>query len=203
MAKIDLRATYKHLCSPTAGRVSVVDVPELSFTTIDGSVVWGVSPGESEEFQQAVQAMYGVAYTVKFMSKMRSPDPVDFSVMALEGLWPADPSPGHTVAYTLLMLQPDHITDDMVRAAAEKANTKRPNPLLAGVRLVRWREGRCIQTMHVGPYSEEAATIERLAGYIAEHGYRARGRHHEIYLGDPRRSKPERLRTVLRQPIEA
>src|SRR3990172_7073495 len=85
MAKIDLRATYKHLYSPTAGRVSVVDLPELSFTTIDGSVVWGVSPGEAEEFQQAVQAMYGVAYTVKFMSKMRSPDPVDFSVMALEG----------------------------------------------------------------------------------------------------------------------
>ena len=200
--KLDLRSVHKELYSPSAREVSVVDVPDLAFTVLDGVVPPKTAPGDSEEFGRSIEAMYGIAYGVKFMSKLRPVDPIDFAVMALEGLWwPAGASPTTTGRFRLLMLQPDHITVEMVKTAAEQADAKRPNPLLSRVRLERWREGRCMQIMHVGAYADEGRTIERLSSFAAEHGCRLRGRHHEIYLGDPRRSRPERLRTILRQPI--
>jgi hypothetical protein len=127
--------------------------------------------------------------------------------MALEGLWwveSGDFEISHREAWywTLMVLQPDHITPAMFKAALDKVAEKHPNPSLAKLRLERFREGRCVQALHVGSYMEEAPTIARMEAYATEHGYRFCGKHHEIYMGDPRRAKPEKLKTVLRHPVE-
>jgi hypothetical protein len=208
MEKLDLRRRYRELYSPSAKKPSVVDVPDLLFTMIDGVVAAGAGPSESDDFLRAMEAMYGVAYGLKFMSKLRQVDPVDFTVMAVEGLW--TPASGtmefgtqKQMDFTLLMLQPDHITADMVESVVADTRERRPNPALEDIRLQRWREGLAVQVMHVGPYADEGPTLERLEQFAADGGYRIRGRHHEIYLGDPRRAKPENLKTILRLPVES
>lgn len=205
--KLDLKKEYRHLYSPSAKEVEVVDVPELQFLMIEGRIEEGLGPDESAAFQADIGAVYGVAYGLKFMSKLREENPIDYTVMALEGLWTTESGHfefGNTEdpwLYTLMMMQPDHIDHEMFEHAVEEAGEKHPNPSLAKLRLERWREGRSIQIMHKGPYSEEPATIEKMDAFAEEHGYRLRGRHHEIYLGDPRRAKPENLKTILRHPI--
>lgn len=206
VGKLDLRKQHKDLYAPSAKAVEVVDVPDLLYTMLDGVVEPGVGPSDSESFRQSMEAMYGAAYGLKFMSKLREEDPVDFTVMAVEGLWSAESGPFEIgtlqpLQYTLLMLQPGHITEDMFREVVGEAEAKRPNPALARLRLERWREGLCIQIMHVGPYAEEPRTVAMMEAYAAENGYRLEGRHHEIYLGDPRRARPENLKTILRHPI--
>lgn len=206
--KLDLKKQYKHLYSPSAKKVEVVDVPDFLFLAIDGEIEAGLGPGDSESFQDAMAAMYGVAYGLKFMSKLRDEDPVDFTVMALEGLWTT--KSGHFEfgdtsdpwLYRLVMMQPDHIDEEMFQTAVAKAAAKQPNPSLDELRLERWREGPSIQIMHIGPYSEEPATIEKMDEFARDNGYELHGRHHEIYLGDPRRAKPENLKTILRHPIK-
>ena len=206
--KLDLRRQYRGLYAPSAKAVEVVDVPELLFTMIDGETEAGVGPSDSKGFRQSMEALYGVGYGLKFMSKLRERDPVDFTVMAAEGLWSFESggfglgSDGRMI-YTLLMLQPDHITTDMLQAVVSEAGAKHSNPALERMRLERWREGPSIQIMHVGPYAEEPRTIQLMEDFATEHGYRLHGRHHEIYLGDPRRAKPENLKTILRHPIDA
>jgi hypothetical protein len=204
--KLDLRRQHRNLYTPSAKAVQVVDVPELMFTMLDGVIDAGVGPADSEEFRLSMDAMYGVGYGLKFLSKLRHDDPIDFTVMAVEGLW--TPTSGtlkfgtrERMEYTLLMLQPEHITEDMLSGVVAQADAKRPNPALRRVRLERWREGPSIQIMHIGPYAEEPRTIRLMDDFAAEHGYRFRGRHHEIYLGDPRRAQPEKLKTILRHPI--
>ena len=204
--KLDLRKQYKTLYNPPHKEVVVVDVPEFSFIALDGVIEAGVGPGDSESFAQDMGALYGVAYALKFMSKLREEDPIDFTLMALEGLWSTESGMyehgrNEPWLYTLLMMQPDHITEDMFLRAIEEAGVKRPNPALERLRLERWREGTSIQIMHLGPYAEEPKTIGMMDVYAEEHGYRLHGRHHEIYLGDPRRARPENLRTILRHPI--
>jgi hypothetical protein len=174
---------------------------------LDGALQPGEMPGTSPSFQEAVEALYGISYTLKFMSKLRKSDPIDYTVMALEGLWWIDEGefdiarPGHW-KWTLMILQPEHIGGEMFQAALRQLAKKKDNPTLSRLRLEGFHEGLCMQTMHVGPYADEPATIARMHTYADEHGYRLRGRHHEIYMGDPRRSKPEKLKTILRQPVE-
>jgi hypothetical protein len=204
--KLDLRRQYKEFYRPSAQEVVVVDVPEMQFITLDGVIEAGVAPAESESFQEAMGAIYGVAYGLKFMSKLREKDPIDFTVMAMEGLWAAESGEFEfgkvePWLYTLLMMQPEHITQDMFQRAVSEANAKRPNPALGLLRLDEWREGPSIQIMHIGPYSEEPGTIEKMDAFAEKHGYQLHGRHHEIYMGDPRRAKPENLKTILRHPI--
>jgi len=205
--KLDLRKQYRELYSPSARSVAVVDVPELQFIWLDGRLPAGVGPSDSESFREAMNAMYGVAYGLKFMSKLREDDPIDFKVMAMEGLWSTDSGgfdkkPREPWLYSLIMLQPDHISRAMFEEAVHDAGVKRPNPVLGDIRLERWKEGPAIQIMHIGPYSTEPATIEKMDAYAEEHGYELHGRHHEIYLGDPTRAKPENLKTILRHPIK-
>jgi hypothetical protein len=207
MKKIDLRRELKHLYAPSAKKVEVVRVPKFNFVMVDGRIEPGAMPGTSAAFREALEAVYGVAYTLKFMSKLRPKNPIDYGVMALEGLWWvesgeldfAKPEPWD---FTLMVMQPKHITAAMVRAAIEKVTEKHDSPALAGLRLEGFQEGLCVQIMHLGPYSAEPATVEKMKAFVRENGYAARGKHHEIYLGDPRRAKPEKLRTILRQPVE-
>lgn len=204
--KLDLKRRYKHLYQPSAKQVSYVEVPELLFTMLDGRLEPGELPGETSSFMEAMGAMYAVGYTLKFMSKLDPDHPVDFTVMAVEGLWSTESGEfGWDVhdpwLYTLLMLQPDHITHDAFEEAVAQAAAKQDNPALRRMRLERWEEGPSLQIMHVGPYATEAETMARLDAFADERGLVMHGRHHEIYLGDPRRAKPENLKTVLRHPV--
>jgi hypothetical protein len=208
ISKLDLRKQFKEFYMPSAKEVVLVDVPEFLFIALDGTVGAGVRPGDSEEFREAMGAMYGVAYSLKFMSKLRAEDPIDFTVMAVEGLWSTESGDKFDFdwrepsLYTLLMLQPDHITPEMFEQAVADTRAKRPGQALDRLRLERWREGPSVQIMHIGPYADEPATLDRMDAFAEEHGYEFHGRHHEIYIGDPTRSKPENLKTVLRHPVK-
>lgn len=207
MRKIDLKKEYRQLYRPSAREVSVVDVPELQFAMLDGRIEAGQSPGESAAFQEAVGALYAISYALKFMSKKREVDPVDYGIMALEGLWWVDSGDfdfnrQEAWNYTLMILQPEHITAEMWHDALAEQMRKKPNPRLAELRLERFREGLSLQMMHVGPYADEPRTLAQMQAFAAANGYAYRGKHHEIYLGDPRRAAPEKLQTILRQPVE-
>jgi hypothetical protein len=200
---LDLKRELPQLYRATA-QPAFVDVPELPFLAVDGSG----DPNTAAEYAEAVQALYTVAYTLRFALERRA-DGVDAPVMPLEGLWWApDPSAFRTGdrgawRWTMLIRQPEQVTGGDVADAVAQAQRKKGLPGLDRVRLERYAEGRAAQVLHVGPYAAEGPTIERLHRFIAEQGYRLSGKHHEIYVGDPRRSAPERLRTILRQPVAA
>jgi len=206
MDKLDLRKELKHLYLPSAKKVEIVKVPQFKFVMMDGEMEPGQSPESSPAFQDAMGALYGAAYTLKFMSKLRKRNPIDYTVMAVEGLWWVDSGEfdlrkKDNWKWTLMVMQPKHITDKMFQAALRQLKEKRDSPALARLRFESFREGLCMQIMHIGPYSEEPQTIERMRAFAQENGYIYRDKHHEIYLGDPRRTRPDKLRTVLRQPI--
>jgi len=207
MVQLDLRKQWKHLYAPSAKKVELVDVPDLKFVMIDGRIEPGEAPGTSPGFEEVMAALYSAAYTLKFMSKLRKEDPIDYPVMALEGLWwvedgKFDITVKDNWVYTMMIMQPDHITPDMFAEALAQAAKKRPNPALSRLRLASFCEGLCVQTMHLGPYATEPATIEKMRQWAEANGYRFTNKHHEIYLGDPRRSEPEKLKTVLRHGVE-
>jgi len=205
MCPVDLVKQLKPLYAPSPRHPAIVEVPELSFLMIDGRG----DPNSSEAYQDALGALYGIAYTLKFTLKKAEPER-DFKVAPLEGLWWADteaPSMDALQAdrdswnWTMMIAVPDGVTAAEVAAAAVAAARRRPLPAAGRVRLERVAEGLAAQIMHVGPYSAEAPTIARLHAFVDAEGYELRGRHHEIYLGDPRRTAPERLKTVIRHPV--
>lgn len=186
------------------GEVRTLDVPPLQYLAIDGHG----DPNSSEEYAGALAALYPVAYTLKFASRRELGR--DYVVMPLEGLWWADDMAAFTVArdksrwsWTLLIMTPDWVDDAMrARAVARVAAKGDPPQRLVDLRLQRLAEGRCVQTLHVGPYDDEGPVLARLHDEVLPaQGLRPTGRHHEIYLSDPRRTAPERLRTILRQPV--
>ncbi len=205
MKKLDLRKEYKSLYVPPAGKVALVEVPSLQFAMINGVIEPGKGPGESIEFRDAMQALYGASYTLRFMSKQRRRNPIDYPVMALEALWWVSHGtyldPKRPWKFSAMILQPDHITPHMFAEAVSQVKEKRPNAALRRLRLRRFHEGLCVQALHVGPYADEPRTLRKMEQFAAEQGLAYRGKHHEIYLGDPMRASPEKLRTVLRHPV--
>jgi hypothetical protein len=199
---IDLRRERSTLYSASR-EPAFVDVPELPYLMIDGHG----DPNTAPEYAAAVQALYSIAYTIRFGLKRR-PEPVDAPVMPLEGLWwtpdMATFSTDDKSAWdwTLLIAVPGLVTADVVDDARAAASRKHPAAPLAAVRLEPFAEGQCAQVLHLGPYRDEGPTVAALHAFVAEHGYALAGKHHEIYLGDPRRSAPEKLRTIVRQPVE-
>ena len=208
MEKLDLRKQWKHLYEPSAKQVVLVDVPRFQFVMVDGVIEPGMAPGTSPAFQEALQALYGISYTLKFMSKLRKDRPIDYPVMALEAIWwweigEFDITRPEGWFWTAMMMQPDHITDEMYQAGLDQLKKKRGDtPGISRLRLESFQEGLSVQIMHIGPYATEPQTVQRMHAFAQENGYRLRGRHHEIYLGNPLRSQPEKLKTVLRQPVE-
>jgi hypothetical protein len=180
----------------------VVEVPELAFLMIDGHG----DPNTAPEYAEALEALYAVAYTAKFALK-RAPGGIDYAVMPLEGLWWTPDMATFTTAdksawdWTMMIVQPDPVTAEVVEEARATVARTKGLEAIARVRLERFAEGRAAQVMHVGPFAAEGPTIERLHAFIAERGLGRAGKHHEIYLSDPRRTAPERLRTILRQPV--
>lgn len=208
MLTLDLRKQYKHLYQPSAKKVELVEVPRFSFLMVDGIIEPGLGPGDSPQFQEAMQALYGASYTLKFMSKLRKENPIDYPVMALEGLWWVAQgefsfSRKDNWAYTVMIMQPDHITAEMFAEALQQLRKKKGDqPGFARLRLESFAEGRCIQVMHLGPYATEPETIARMDAFALENSLTLHGKHHEIYLGDPMRAQPEKLKTVLRHPVK-
>ncbi len=208
MAKLDLRKELKAFYSPTAKKVELVDVPRFQFVMIDGLIEPGLLPGNSPAFQEAMQALYGASYTLKFMSKLSKTDPLDYPVMALEGLWWIEGAEfsfqrKDNWAYTVMVLQPDQITSEMFNEAMQQMRKKKGDqPAFSRLRLEAFQEGLCVQILHVGPYATEPASVEKMDAFADEKGYQMHGKHHEIYLGNPLRAQPEKLKTILRHPVK-
>ena len=212
MQKLDLKQELKYLYAPSAKKIELLQVPAFNFIMIDGAIEPDQAPATSPLFQDNTQALYSAAYTLKFAAKLRKDNPVDYPVMALEGLWWVEDGtfdiqkPGNW-KYTVMILQPDLVTPDMfTEALAQMSRKKGDQPAFARLRLECFHEGLCVQTLHIGPYATEQATVERMQTFMQENGLRDRvglgGKHHEIYMGDPRRSDPSRLKTVVRHPVE-
>jgi hypothetical protein len=199
MEKSDLRKELAWLYKPSAKTISLVDVPEMSFIMVDGR-----GAPESEQYQQSIEALYPVAYTLKFAKKAAGQD---FTVMALEGLWWADdysvfdPETGDRNAWqwTMMIMQPDFVTIKDFESAVEAARQKKDLPGLGKMRFERFKEGKAAQLMHIGPYSAEGPNIQKIHDKIKEIGGKFSGKHHEIYLSDPRRTDPAKWKTVIRQ----
>ena len=212
MKTLDLKKDLKAFYQPSAKKPGIIQMPRFQFAMIDGAIEKGSEPGKSSSFAEATQALYGISYTLKFMLKKRKDDPIDYPVMALEGLWWVedgyfDIAVKDNWFYTLMILQPEIITPSLFAEAIEQVKKKRgDSPALSKARLKNFKEGLCVQIMHIGPYATEPVTIEGMRTFAAENGYRDRvgpnGKHHEIYLSDPRKADPARMKTALRHPIE-
>lgn len=213
MKTLDLKKELKYLYQPSAKKVEIVQVPRLQFAMIDAAIEKGSEPGKSPLFAQATQALYSISYTLKFMLKKRKTDPIDYPVMSLEGLWWVtdgrfDIAIKDNWFYTLMILQPDVITPELFAEGLDQVRKKKEDgEMLSKVRLERFEEGLCVQTMHIGPYATEPATVERMKAFALENGYcdgvgPGGGKHHEIYLSDPRKADPAKMKTVLRHPVK-
>ncbi len=200
--KYDCKKERKQLYAPSTGGFALVDVPELTYIAVDGHG----DPNTSPEYAAAVEALYATAYTIKFASKIAHGR--DFVVGPLEGLWrAADPRSFITRDkdswdWTMMIVQPDWITTADIEDARSAVAAKKELPALDLLRPLTFIEGVSVQILHLGSYDDEAPTLARLHDeFMPEHGLVFNGDHHEIYLSDPRRTAPAKLRTVLRQPV--
>ncbi len=201
MLKLDFKRDFKQLYSPSAKDAGLVEVPKLNFLMIDGTG----DPNTATEYKAAVEALYSLAYTLKFM--LKKAEVLDYGVPSLEGLWWTEKIEEFSLddksnwLWTMMIMQPEQITLDLVEQARNQAEKKKNLTELTQIRFETFDEGLAAQIMHLGPYANEAPTVEKLHKFITENGYSFRGKHHEIYLSDPNRSAPENMKTIIRQPI--
>ncbi|MCF6346990.1 MAG: GyrI-like domain-containing protein [Flavobacteriaceae bacterium] len=203
MKKIDYKKELKHLYKASAKKVEFVDVPKMNFLMIDGKG----DPNTSLEYKEAVEALYAVSYTLKFLVK-RGEIQIDYGVMPLEGLWWVDDMNKFDInnkdrwQWTSMIMQPELITKELVEKAIEQVKQKKNPKALYKIRFEVFNEGKSAQIMHIGPFSEEGPTIQKAHDFISNNNYTRKGKHHEIYLSDIRRAAPEKWKTIIRQPIE-
>lgn len=200
MSKVDLKKELRHLYSASAKEVAVVDVPPMNFLMIDGAG----DPNTAPAYQEAVEALFSVSYAAKFALKKTAG--IDYTVMPLEGLWWADDPTVFTTddraqwQWTMMIMQPSFVQDEVIERAIAETRKKKQLPALHRLRLESFHEGLAAQILHIGPFSEEGPTIQRLHEFIeARSGLR--GKHHEIYLSDVGRADPRKWKTIIRQPI--
>ncbi len=202
MMKKDYKKELKHLYKASVKKAEIVDIPQMNFLMIDGEG----DPNTSQEFQDAVEALYGISYTLKFMIK-KGELGIDYGVMPLEGLWWVDDMSQFSIEskdewkWTLMIMQPEYVTTELFAEAFEQVKRKKNLIALSKVRFEAFLEGRAVQIMHIGPFSEEGPTIEKVHNFIKENGFKLSGMHHEIYLSDIRRAAPEKWKTIIRQPF--
>jgi hypothetical protein len=201
MQKIDLKQELKHLYKPSAKDVAQVDVPTFRFLMIDGEG----DPNTSQQYAQAVEALFTVSYTAKFMVK-KGTTATDYAVMPLEGLWWADDMSTFVAneksrwKWTMMIMQPNFVEVEVLQAAIAEVRKRRALPAITKLRIENFTEGLCAQVLHVGPFSEEGPTIQRVHSFIEARSGLA-GKHHEIYLSDIRRADPAKWKTIIRQPM--
>lgn len=203
MSKIDFKRELKHLYQASAKAVLQVDVPAMRFLMIDGEG----DPNTSPRYAAAIEALFSVSYTAKFMLK-KGARQVDYGVMPLEGLWWSDDMSTFLTRdkskwkWTMMIMQPDIADDAVIHAAIAQVRSKKGLPALDLLRLEEFTEGPSAQVLHIGPFDEEGPTIERVHAFIGERSALA-GKHHEIYLSDTRRADPAKWKTIIRQPMAA
>jgi hypothetical protein len=200
IVKVDFKKTLPSY-SAKAGRIDLIDISSIRYLAVDAEG----DPETSDSFHEAMGVLYPLAYTLKFASKLDLDR--DYTVMPLEALWWADDMDSFSInrdknawRSTVLMMIPNWISTEMVDTAKRKVASKVLPEHLERVRVVDLVEGRCAQTLHIGLFEEEGPTIEALHAFLAQKGLVRSGKHHEIYLSDPRRVKPAKARTILRQP---
>lgn len=202
MPKIDLKKELKFFYQPSRKDVVQVDVPAFTFLMIDGEG----DPNTSPSYARAVEALFSVSYTAKFMVK-KSAQGIDYAVMPLEGLWWSDDMSSFITndrtkwKWTMMIMQPPFVEEAVVHTAIEEVKRKKALPALDALRLENFSEGLCAQILHVGPFTEEGPTIQRVHDFIVARSALS-GKHHEIYLSDIRRADPSKWKTIIRQPME-
>lgn len=202
MAKVDLKKELKHLYQPSAKEVVQVDVPTMNYLMVDGKG----DPNTSQAYADAVAALFMVSYAVKFMAK-KGTLAVDYGVMPLEGLWWVDDMSSFTTTdksnwqWTMMIMQPSFITPGIIDSAIADVKKKKNPTAISKLRLEAFSEGRCAQILHIGPFSEEGPTVEKVHQFIDAKSKRT-GKHHEIYLSDIRKADPSKWKTIIRQPMQ-
>ncbi len=201
MSQHDLKRELKHVYQPSAKEVVQVDVPAFRFLMIDGKG----DPNTSPEYAQAVEALFSVSYTAKFMVK-KAAEKIDYAVMPLEGLWWSEDMSSFTTndrskwQWTMMIMQPHFAKPAVIHEAIAEVKRKKGLAAIDALRLETFEEGSCAQILHVGPFSEEGPTIQRVHEFIGARSS-LRGKHHEIYLSDIRRADPSKWKTIIRQPM--
>lgn len=216
--KLNFKKSYRNLYLPKEDPM-MIDVPAIPFFMAQGT---GDPNEENGAYANAVSVLYGLSYGIKMSKQSKAIDGYfEYVVPPLEGLWwfdndrdfdRAQPFDKNTFHFIAMIRQPDFVDQSLFKWALSELNHKKPELHTAGVRFVTWTEGLCVQCMHIGSYDDEKRSIERMERYIVDNGYEnAIGdalpdgtirRHHEIYLGDPRKTSPEKLKTVLRHPVK-
>lgn len=202
MKKVDYKKELKQLYLPSSKEVSVVEVPKQQFIMIDGQG----DPNTSKEFQEAVGALFSLSYALKFIIK-KGKTGVDYGVMPLEGLWWSDNMKKFNVEnksdwkWTLMIMQPEFVTHELFDVALQQVQKKKNLNALSKLRFNTFTEGKATQILHIGPFSDEGPTIDNIHSYIQNNGHKASGKHHEIYLSDITKTAPEKLKTIIRQPV--
>lgn len=203
---IDFKKTEKDLYLPKT-TPSIIDVPQMTFIAVNGKG----DPNTSNEYAHAVELLYGLSYSIKMSSKKI----LEYVVPPLEGFWSVDDdfrgggapiSDKSRFIWTMVIRQPDFVTEDIFESAKKALAKKKPGLDISLAKLVTFTEGLCVQVMHIGPYDDEPATIAALDGFAADNGYIVdiddnMRRHHEIYISDPRKVEPGKLKTVIRHPV--
>ena len=199
--KIDFKKELKYLYKPSKKEPVIVEVPKMNFLMIDGRG----DPNTSQEYKDAIATLYPISYALKFAVKKRQG--IDYGVMPLEGLWWVEDMALFSVEdkgdweWTAMIMQPEYVTEALFEEMLEDVRAKKNPPSIDKVRFEAYDEGTAVQLMHHGPFADEGPNIARMHAYAEEQGYELAGKHHEIYLSDFTRTAPERLKTVLRQPI--
>jgi len=202
MEKVDLKKELKHLYQPSAKEVVQVEVPPMNYLMVDGEG----DPNTSQTYADAVEVLFMVSYAVKFMVK-KGASAIDYGVMPLEGLWWADDMSKFTTSdksnwkWTMMIAQPSFVTREIIDCAIADVKKKKNPTAISKVRLESLSEGKCAQIMHIGPFSEEGPTIEKVHRFIDSRSRRT-GKHHEIYLSDIRKADPSKWKTIIRQPMQ-
>ena len=201
MEKINYKKKLQHLYKPSVKEVEIVEVPQMNYLMIDGD-----GGPNHPTFQNAIEVLFPLSYTLKFMIK-KSDIGIDYGVLPLEGLWWADDMSSFIIdkkddwKWTLMIMQPELITNEMVVEAVNQVRVKKNPTSLPLVRFESINEGKVAQIMHIGPFSEEGPTVQKLHSFIKDSGKKIIGKHHEVYLSDIRRAAPEKWKTIIRQPM--
>lgn len=201
MTRIDFKKELARLYRPSAREAALVEVPAMNFLMVDGAG----DPNREASYREAVEALFSVAYAVKF--KVKKTLAIDYGVPPLEGLWWADDMEAFIAGdksrwkWTMMIMQPEFVHAATVRETIGEVKRKKELPALDRLRFAKFSEGKCAQILHVGPFSAEGPTVARLHAFIASLGGKLTGRHHEIYLSDIRKADPSRWKTVIRQPL--
>ncbi len=199
--KLDLVRTHKSLYIPSDRGFHIVEVPAFSFLMIDGKG----DPNTSSMYQKALSALYGLAYTIKFAKKKETGQ--DFKVMPLEGLWwvenlaELDFKNKDNWFWTMMIVLPSFITQSDFKSAQQAVLKKGESELATTARFEVYDEGTSVQVLYLGAYADELPTIEKMHAFARQQGYELHKKHHEIYMSDPRRTSPEKLKTIIRQPV--